>query len=87
MIASELDNPDFVKLADSFGVAGYRAETPEALVLMLGADSRVRVAKEDIADLRPGAVSVMPTGLEEQLSRQELADLLAFLKNTRWGAE
>jgi len=37
--------------------------------------------------MRPGAVSLMPQGLEEQLSRQELADLLAFLKNTRWGAQ
>ena len=31
VIASELDNPDFVKLAESFGVAAYRVETPEAL--------------------------------------------------------
>ena len=31
LIASELDNPDFVKLADSFGVAGVRVETPDAL--------------------------------------------------------
>jgi len=30
-IASDLRNPDFVKLADSFGVASERATTPEAL--------------------------------------------------------
>ncbi|HMM41070.1 MAG TPA: thiamine pyrophosphate-binding protein [Thermomicrobiales bacterium] len=30
-IASTLENPDFVKLADAFGVAGYRAESPEQL--------------------------------------------------------
>jgi hypothetical protein len=41
----------------------------------------------DVAELRPGTVSVMPTGLDEQLSKQELADLLAFLKNTRWGPQ
>ena len=56
-------------------------------MLNLGADSRVRVAKADLTELRPGAVSVMPTGLEELLTAQELADLLAFLKNTRWGAQ
>jgi hypothetical protein len=28
----------------------------------------------------------MPQGLDEQLSREELADLLAFLRNTKWGA-
>ena len=31
VIASDLKNPDFVALAESFGAAGYRAETPEAL--------------------------------------------------------
>jgi hypothetical protein len=36
--------------------------------------------------VRPGTVSVMPQGLDEQLSREELADLLAFLKGTKWGA-
>jgi hypothetical protein len=29
---------------------------------------------------------LMPPGLDEQLSKQELADLLAFLKATRSGA-
>jgi hypothetical protein len=29
-------------------------------------------------------VSVMPQGLNEQLTQGELADLLAFLKATRW---
>ena len=31
VIASDLRNPDFVKLADSFGVLGMRVTTPEAL--------------------------------------------------------
>jgi acetolactate synthase I/II/III large subunit len=31
MIASHLRNPDYVKLAESFGVTGRRAESPEAL--------------------------------------------------------
>jgi hypothetical protein len=35
--------------------------------------------------MRPGMVSVMPAGLEQQLTQQELADLLAFLKATKWG--
>lgn len=30
-IASDLTNPDFVKLAESFGVPGFKAETPDAL--------------------------------------------------------
>jgi acetolactate synthase-1/2/3 large subunit len=31
VIASELRNPDFVRLAESFGVSAARAETPEHL--------------------------------------------------------
>ncbi|MEZ4570703.1 MAG: thiamine pyrophosphate-dependent enzyme [Thermomicrobiales bacterium] len=30
-IASDLHNPDYVKYAESFGMAGYRAESPEQL--------------------------------------------------------
>ncbi len=31
VIGAQLRNPDFVKLADSFGMAGYRVNTPDAL--------------------------------------------------------
>jgi acetolactate synthase I/II/III large subunit len=34
---ADLQNPDFMKLADSFGVAGRRVATPEALRTQLGA--------------------------------------------------
>ncbi len=30
-LGSDLINPDFVKLADSYGVAGFRADSPESL--------------------------------------------------------
>jgi hypothetical protein len=45
----------------------------------------VRIARADITEMRPGTVSVMPAGLEQQMTKQELADLLAFLKSTKWG--
>ncbi|MBI3413806.1 MAG: HEAT repeat domain-containing protein [Verrucomicrobia bacterium] len=63
-----------------------RKDALDEVVLATGPDTEVRVARADIAEMRPGSVSVMPSGLDEQLSRQELADLLAFLKATRWGA-
>jgi len=34
-IASDLTNPDFVAMAESFGCAAYRAETPEQLAKTL----------------------------------------------------
>ena len=33
--------------------------------------------------MRPSTVSVMPAGLDQQLTPQELADLVAFLKACR----
>lgn len=62
-----------------------RRDTPDEVVLATGPGAEVRLARADIVQLRPGGLSVMPAGLEEQLTRQELADLLAFLKNTKWG--
>jgi len=36
VIATDLQNPDFVRLAESFGAAGYRAASPAALSDVLG---------------------------------------------------
>jgi putative membrane-bound dehydrogenase-like protein len=62
-----------------------RKDAPDEVVLATGPNAEVRIPRADISEMRPGTVSVMPAGLAEQLSRQELADLLAFLKATRWG--
>ena len=60
-------------------------ETDSHLLLAISADEQVRIPRADIEEVRPGTVSVMPSGLDEQLSRSQLADLLAFLKATQWG--
>ncbi len=60
-----------------------RNELSDAIVLVSGAGTETRIPRGDIADMRPGTVSIMPPGLADQLSRQELADLLAFLKATQ----
>lgn len=57
-----------------------REDASDEVLLATGAEQEVRIPRAEIAEMRPGTVSLMPGGLEEQLSRQELADLLAFLK-------
>jgi putative membrane-bound dehydrogenase-like protein len=57
-----------------------RRDALDEVLLATGPGAEVRIARQDIAEMRPGTVSVMPGGLDEQLGRQELADLLAFLK-------
>ena len=61
-------------------------ETEESILLATGADEQVRVARDAIEELRPGTMSIMPSGLEEELTRQELADLIAFMKKERISA-
>jgi putative membrane-bound dehydrogenase-like protein len=61
-----------------------RKDAPDQLVIATGPGAEVRIARGDIVDMHPGTVSVMPAGLDELLSRQELADLVAFLKGTKW---
>jgi putative heme-binding domain-containing protein len=57
-----------------------KKDAPDEVVLVLSADKEVRIARDDIEAMQPGTVSVMPAGLDQQLTRQELADLLAFLR-------
>ena len=60
-------------------------ESDTHLLLAVNADEQVRIPRADIEEVRPGTVSVMPSGLDEQLSTGQLADLLAFLEATQWG--
>jgi putative heme-binding domain-containing protein len=61
-----------------------RKDAPDEVILATGPGTEVRIPRSDITEVRPSSVSIMPGGLDEQLNRQELADLLAFLKATRW---
>lgn len=61
-----------------------RKDSPEELVLAAGPEAEVKVAKKDVQEMQPGAVSLMPQGLHALMTPQELADLVAFLKNTKW---
>lgn len=63
-----------------------RKDAADEVVLATGPTTEVRIARGDITEMRPGRVSVMPAGLDQQLSKQELADLVTFLKNAKWGA-
>ena len=60
-----------------------RRDEPETLVLATGPDREERISRDAIEEVRPGTVSVMPAGLDAQLTPQELADLLAFLQSRK----
>jgi putative membrane-bound dehydrogenase-like protein len=58
-------------------------DTPEGLHLVTGLNQDMRISRSVIDEIRPGTVSIMPAGLDQQLSPQELADLIAFLKTCK----
>jgi putative membrane-bound dehydrogenase-like protein len=60
-----------------------RKDSSDEVVLAIDATTEARIPRADIADVQPGLVSVMPQGLDQQLSVEELADLVAFLKATK----
>ena len=62
-----------------------RRDDARGVALVTGPASTLQIDRADITAVTPSTVSLMPAGLDEQLTRQELADLLEFLKNTRWG--
>ena len=56
-------------------------ETNEALVLQPASGEMLRIKKDSIDARRTLQSSIMPDGLAEQMTSQELADLLAFLQS------
>jgi putative membrane-bound dehydrogenase-like protein len=76
MIVATKDGEDYS------GVLTKDAE--DEIALASGPTADVRIPRAEISEMRPGTISVMPAGLDEQLTKQELADLIAFLKATQW---
>jgi putative heme-binding domain-containing protein len=58
-------------------------DTADAVYLVAADRSEIRIPRSAIEEIRPGWDSIMPQGLEGQLSRQEMSDLLAFLQSLR----
>jgi putative heme-binding domain-containing protein len=60
------------------GVVIY--DSPEGILVQTGPDTTVRITDTDGLVRRPSRQSLMPNGLLNQLSDQDLADLYAYLK-------
>jgi putative membrane-bound dehydrogenase-like protein len=60
-----------------------RADLPDEVLLGTATGDELRIARQRVKNVQPGTISLMPAGIADQLSRQELADLVAFLKAAR----
>lgn len=59
------------------------AETSTALTLHNVGGQEITIARQDIQSLKALGMSAMPAGLEKQISQQEMADLLAYIRQVK----
>jgi len=59
------------------GVIGR--ETADTLYLRTLDRAEIRIARDEIEELAPGTVSIMPKGLDTVISRDQIRDLLSYL--------
>lgn len=64
-------------------VGTLREDNALEVVLTNSDRKNVRIRRDQIEEMFPAKVSIMPAGLDKQLSTQQLADLLEFLRSTR----
>src|SRR5438445_565046 len=55
-------------------------ETPGALTLRGGTEGDETILRQNVANVRASTVSLMPEGLEQSMSRQDIADVIAYLR-------
>jgi putative membrane-bound dehydrogenase-like protein len=76
--------PYLIRTRDGAILDGLIArETADAIYLFTADRTEKRVPRASIELLQMGKTSIMPQGLEAQLSREELRDLLAFLTSLK----
>ncbi|HJT35777.1 MAG TPA: PVC-type heme-binding CxxCH protein [Pirellulales bacterium] len=52
----------------------------DEVVLVKSPTEQIHIARDRIEEMQPGKISIMPQGLEQQITPQQLADLVAFLQ-------
>jgi putative membrane-bound dehydrogenase-like protein len=73
--------PVAIVTADGLTYNGLlRKDAADEVVLVKSPTEEIHVVRDNIEEMRPGSVSIMPQGLDKQLTAQELADLVAFLQ-------
>jgi len=59
------------------------SETPEAIVLRLAEGKEQTISRQEIEELQANGKSLMPEGVEKDITVQQMADLLEYLKGPR----
>ena len=71
-------------MTDGRVLSGVVVEQDKNVVVLRGSDGKdVVLARADIDAMRPAAGSIMPEGLLNGLSDQQVRDLFAYLRSTQ----
>jgi hypothetical protein len=58
----------------------FLKDAPDEMVLATRINQEARIPRENYEDVQPRTISIMPAGLDQQLTPREQADLVAFFK-------
>ncbi len=80
-------NPNYlayqVETKDGRSLSGIvRGETASGLTLVQGGGARETILRGDLKEIRAGSLSLMPEGLEQAMTPQDVADLIAWIKQS-----
>jgi putative heme-binding domain-containing protein len=83
VISDQYQTTEFITKGRDVVVGHVEAEDDERLLIRTNpfAAEPVALPKKDIAVRRPGRLSMMPEGLVDVLSRDEILDLIAYLRS------
>jgi putative heme-binding domain-containing protein len=73
-----------VETKDGRMLSGFLADKDNRVVVLRGNDGEnLTLAQDQIAEMKPAGVSLMPEGLLDGLSEQQVRDLFAYLRSTQ----
>ncbi len=72
-----------VATTDGRFVSGIIREQNDRSITIQTANERIILPREDIEEIKPSTVSMMPEGQLERLTPQEVRDLFAYLAASR----
>ena len=82
-----------IETVDGKIVSGIAKEAEASKITLLNADNkRLSIAKDEIEQTKVSRTSIMPSGIERSLSKQEFTNLIAYLESLgpakrKWGSD
>ena len=58
-------------------------ESGDSVLLRTAEQQELRIPRDEIEEMDPSTISIMPAGLDETMTAGELADLVAYLRSLR----